>query len=871
MHLPIKPLDFDITSSRDIAVDPEIRFIRVLARWNRTPIGILDVPVMGGKALAAEIKARVATRFPRVIARELVRRALLEGSIREKVRLVDHWHNSPVPRSGPLPTVSIAVCTRDRPDDLEDCLRSISLLSIEPHEVLVVDNAPATGATKNLVTERYPQFSYICEEQPGLDHARNRAISIATGDVIAFTDDDVRVDSDWLLAVSLAFAAEPRLGLLTGLIEPVEQETPAQVWFERYGGFGRGCIRHYFQLRSGAPMSWSMIGAGQLGAGANMAMRREVFDQIGRFDPALDVGTPTRGGGDHEIFFRLLRSGWICLYEPTAVVRHRHRRTMDELRNLLYNYGYATRCFFEREIIEFPGDRSSINRLTRWWWLHWAFARLVRATLCPDRFPVELIRCEIRGFIDGRGGYLRSRKSIVHDESIRPDRFNISLTPSTHLRKVGFATVQIDRPLRELCEGSLCEELDVMVRWRGRILGRFRMSTMGCSVSASRLADTIAGAMGGAILGPAASSADFAWCDYQAELGALLDTRATTTDAGPYPSVSVIVATCNRPDSLRNCLKSLVEVSYGGDWEIIVVDNRPQTDTAFQVVKDFPEVRLIREERTGSSYARNAGVAAARGEIIAMTDDDMRVAPDWLQRLVEPFMRADVLAVTGNTLAASLESAAERDFEKYGGFSRGFSRIEFTTAWLHQDKLRAAPTWKIGGSGNVAFRSTIFREPEIGAFLVTLGAGVPAGVGEDTMIFYQILRAGGTIIYEPSAIAWHHHRVKNGELRRQIFAYSKGHIAYHLLTLRKFRDRRALTRIFAEVPISVIQRSWQRLRGRNNYPWVLLATELAGTLLGPWSLWRSRLHVRKLGPGPRLHVEAGNYRTSPSKSLETIR
>jgi GT2 family glycosyltransferase len=633
--------------------------------------------------------------------------------------------------------------------------------------------------------------------------------------------------------------------LLTGFIEPVEQETPAQVWFERYGGFGRGCVRHYIQLKRAAPVPWEMVGAGRLGAGANMAMRRLVFDEIGLFDPALDVGTPTRGGGDHEIFFRMLRSGWLCLYEPSAIVRHRHRRTMDELRGLLYNYGYATRCFLEREARDFPEDRRSIRRLARWWWLHWALARWFASAWCPDRFPADLVKAEIKGFMDGRGGYRRARRAIVADESARPDAFGIESDPALKLRNTGLVLVNVDMPLRALTEGTQCETLDVIVCWRGRPLGRVRIPTLGSSVSVWRLADMIAGWFGHLILFPK-TDADLARSEFHADLGKLLQVRVAADFPAGEPSVSVIIATCNRPEALRRCLGSLQRLRYGGRTEIIVVDNRPAADSASMVVKEFPGVRLIVEGRPGSSYARNAGVSAAAGEIIAMTDDDMEVSPDWLTRLVEPFSRADVFAVTGNTLAASLETPAERDFEKYGGFCRGFSRMEFGTPWFYQWRRCAAPTWSIGGSGNAAFRSSIFSDPEIGMFLETLGAGVPAGVGEDTMIFYQILRAGGTIIYEPAAIAWHHHRVSEGELQRQIFAYSKGHVAYHLLTFMKYRDRRALTRIFAELPLSLARRGWQRLRGRDSYPWRLLATEVGGALLGPWALWRSHRRVGKI-------------------------
>jgi hypothetical protein len=129
-------------------------------------------------------------------------------------------------------------------------------------------------------------------------------------------------------------------------------------------------------------------------------------------------------------------------------------------------------------------------------------------------------------------------------------------------------------------------------------------------------------------------------------------------------------------------------------------------------------------------------------------------------------------------------------------------------------------------------------------------------VGEDTLWFYQVLRSGHVIVYEPSAVAWHHHRVTMKELRRQLMAYSKGHVAYHMLTFIRFRDNRALVRLGYELPRSVASRLWSKLRGRNRYPLRLLAVEIVGMLLGPFSLWQSTRHVSRYGAGARHEPSA---------------
>src|SRR5258706_1006326 len=106
------------------------------------------------------------------------------------------------------------------------------------------------------------------------------------------------------------------------------------------------------------------------------------------------------------------------------------------------------------------------------------------------------------------------------------------------------------------------------------------------------------------------------------------------------PFASVIVATHDRPSHLAKCLHSLLALEYPR-YEIIVVDNAPSTTETAELVQDIcrqnPHVRYMREDRPGPSWARNCGIAAAQGEILAFTDDDVVVDRCWLVRLVRGF------------------------------------------------------------------------------------------------------------------------------------------------------------------------------------------------------------------------------------------
>ena len=178
--------------------------------------------------------------------------------------------------------------------------------------------------------------------------------------IIAFTDDDVSVDAGWVEAIGRLFAGEPDVDAVTGLVVPDETDVEAQRLFEEYGGFSRGFDRRYERVDtvSCERAARRHGGAGRFGTGANMAFRRRVFERIGLFDPALDVGTPTNGGGDLEMFFRVLKEGGttvearmthafrLCLTRPPRAVELKklvelHAKGTIRNRELFWNVYYT--------------------------------------------------------------------------------------------------------------------------------------------------------------------------------------------------------------------------------------------------------------------------------------------------------------------------------------------------------------------------------------------------------------------------------------------------------------------------------------------------------------------------------------------------
>lgn len=233
-------------------------------------------------------------------------------------------------------SVSVVICTRDRPVQLVQCLRSLQQLVPPPDEILVVDNAPTSNETQQLMAQ-FPHIRYVIESRPGLSVARNTGIQQATGEIIVFTDDDVEVHPAWLARLRSGFH-DPNVMVVTGLMLPAELETEAQVAFHRGATeFKQECRAlvfdsEYFQTKKpfGVPV-W------QIGAGASMALRRTVIEQVGGFDERLGAGA-AGCSEDSEFWYRVLAAGYSCRYEPSAVIYHYHRRDLDGLKRQMYAY-----------------------------------------------------------------------------------------------------------------------------------------------------------------------------------------------------------------------------------------------------------------------------------------------------------------------------------------------------------------------------------------------------------------------------------------------------------------------------------------------------------------------------------------------------
>ena len=833
--------------------------LRGLVRLFGRPIGYVTVPVEGASCPGAAIRDTVLEQLSGYLLSAYLELALMTPVGPDRLKIENVLKIAPHIADEKLPLVTVAVCTHDRTSDLKLCLESLERLDYPALDVLVVDNSPPTNSTSELLATSYPHFRYVREPRRGLDWARNLAITEAFGEIIAFTDDDTVVDPGWVRALVDVFRDAPDVMCVTGLVVPFELETVAQRLFEKYGGFGRGFRRCWYHSDGSRSIARHHFGTGKYGTGANMAFRRSVFDSIGKFDLALDVGTVTRGGGDLEMFFRVVKEGHTLVYEPSAFVRHRHRREYPDLRAQIEGWGIGFHSYLVRVAKAYPEERLALLCFgTIWNWLN-LLRRFFRTFTPPAHIPRDLIIAHLIGSFVGLRSYQAARHDITSDSdaSVRPERPAMKTRKKSPANTSTVRIVDLDQPVQPIDDVEDYRSVFVYVQRSGDLVGRAQIHNFGRPISARRLCDSLISQIGLQLF-------DIERITQPARRAALMEALAQRhmspdgSEERNLPdttTVSIVLATLDRPDDLRRCLGDLTKQRTRRPIEILVVDNNPASGTTAEVVGEFPDARLIEERRRGLSYARNAGIAASKGEIIVSVDDDTRIPEDWLEKLLAPFARNDVMIVTGNVLPLRQATRAERAFEEYGGLGRGFKRRVFDRRWFNSFSIRSlttwhitVPTWQIGATANAAFRSSIFTNPEIGMLREELGPGTPTGSGEDTYLFYKTLRWGHTIVYEPSAFVWHKHRNTMQELRRQLHAYSKGHIAYLLITLREDCDRRAIGRLVWTLPTWHLYCIMKRLFSHSAYPLSLTLTEIAGNLAGPWALRRSRRRIRKLGP-----------------------
>lgn len=238
--------------------------------------------------------------------------------------------------------ISLVVCTKDRAEQLQQCLTSISNIRFPSAWELIVVNNASTDHTEtvleNFSARTHLAFQKVYEPALGSGCAKNTGWNLASGEFVAFIDDDCYPREDYLSEIVRCLEGSS-CGFVGGrvlLFDPADYPITIQT--------SLACKEYE---------AYSFIGAGEI-HGANFAFRKEALLDVEGFDPWFGAGTlyPCE---DVDILARILAAGWSGLYDPRPVVYHHHRRKMDAVPRLIKQYdrgrgAYYAKCMLNKTI-----------------------------------------------------------------------------------------------------------------------------------------------------------------------------------------------------------------------------------------------------------------------------------------------------------------------------------------------------------------------------------------------------------------------------------------------------------------------------------------------------------------------------------------
>lgn len=302
---------------------------------------------------------------------------------------------------------TIIVCTYNRAESLRDTLRALKAqqaLAGRAWEVIVVDNN-SKDHTRQVVEEfrhEWPLLRYEFESKQGLSHARNHGIAAARGEILLFTDDDVLPEPDWL-EVTLAGLQKYRADACGGYIAPIWEIPPPDWLTERFYGF--------LAVRTERSDAYDIISASQAPFGANMAVRKAVFGQVGLFDTSRGrKGKVLASGEDGELFERILAADLKAVFLGQSRVHHKvesFRLTKRYFRRWRFqtsrNIAQSKAVTGERRLLNIPlyVFPQFLRAVARMLWGHVSQPR-------DEAFNREIVVCHFLGLMQG---LYRSRSS----------------------------------------------------------------------------------------------------------------------------------------------------------------------------------------------------------------------------------------------------------------------------------------------------------------------------------------------------------------------------------------------------------------------------------------------------------------------------
>jgi|GEM_PF-2837226 len=298
--------------------------------------------------------------------------------------------------------------------------------------------------------------------------------------------------------------------------------------------------------------------------------------------------------------------------------------------------------------------------------------------------------------------------------------------------------------------------------------------------------------------------------------------------------ISVLIATKNRPWEIIPCVRSILRNSYQ-KFEIIIIDQNDDdiTQNNLRALKDN-RIISIRSRNGGKSAGLNTGIARSRGNIVAFTDDDCVVTPQWLYEIHRMFrIHNDIAAVSGRTLPYQprrhpgliCPSITDRAVPK---------RI---TVPNHHARY-------IGFGNNMAFRKNFFSR--YGGFKTWLGPGTVAASAEDAEILLRVPIVGSSIFYNPKAVVYHDSWLTTKQASQRELAYLRGEMACYTYWRTRgytFASRVVTANVFRN-PENIIKKYNGDTRVSVIFELKVLATTILGWMIG-WCAAKTDAHTTK--------------------------